>query len=426
VSIPPLPSIPRRIAAKIAIRLARRRARRHGIGSRERIAPANVWIVLVNWNGRDDTLACLESLARAELAGARIVVVDNGSHDGALDVIRQQYPAVDVCPLPRNEGFTGGCNAGLRHALGHGARAALLLNNDTTVEPTFLATLLATLNRRPEAAAVAGAVLRADQPQLLDAAWIRVHFGHGLVRRLGVNALPGRGFDVVRPIPVGMGSCLLLAADALERVGLLDESYFAYHEEVDWCTRARAAGYTIYYQPHARVWHAGSRSTRHEAVPTWPRRKRKVGPSLPNPIPLTWSPARTYLGARNAVRFVRRHGSFVQELRFWASSAYHVPLELLAVLLEREEEIMLGMWTWRRAIRLACLQDVETGAEWPRGIRGWVRAVRNARSELFDELPCDLARAHQAGATAQIEEQVRGLLDGLLDRPIPFERLRLR
>ena len=87
---------------------------------------------------------------------------------------------------------------------------------------------------------------------------------------------------------------------------------------------------------------------------------------------------------------------------------------------------MLGMWTWRRALRLACLQDPETGAEWPRGIRGWLRAIRNARSELFEQLPRDLARAHEAGATAQVEEHVRGLWDGLLDRPIPFARLGLR
>lgn len=426
MSVPPLTSIPRRILAKIARLRARRRAARHGLGAQPAVAPEDVWIVVINWNGRDDTLACLDSLAQADLCGARIVVVDNGSHDGAIDAIRRRHAAVEVCALEQNEGFAGGCNVGIRHALARGAGAVLLLNNDTIVDPPFLGILLTTLNRHSEAAAVSGAVMRADQPELLDAAWLRVHFGHGLVRRLGVNALPGQGFDVVRPIAVGMGSCLLLATHALRRNGLLDESYFAYHEEVEWCARVHAAGYAVYYEPHARVWHAGSRSTRLDTVPTWTRRKRKQGPALPNPIPLTWSPSRTYLGARNAARFVRRYGTFAQQLRFWASAAYHVPLELLAVLLGREEEIMLGMWTWRRAIRLVCLQDADTGADWPRGVRGWIRAIRNVPSELFDHLPRELAKASEAGATAQVEEHVRGLWDGLLDRPIPFERLRLR
>src|SRR5262249_4020202 len=103
-----------------------------------RIEPANVTIVVLNWNRRDDTLVCLESLRQADLGGARVLVVDNGSRDGSVEAIRAAFPEVDVLALPRNEGYAGGNDAGMRWALERGAEAVLLLNNDTRVAPDFL------------------------------------------------------------------------------------------------------------------------------------------------------------------------------------------------------------------------------------------------------------------------------------------------
>src|SRR6185436_948902 len=125
-----------------------------------RLASRDVWIVVLNWNRRAETLACLASLERATLDGVTIVVVDNGSRDGTVEAVRMAHPTVRIVALEENRGFAGGCNAGIRAALDAGAGAVLLLNNDTEVAPDFLAPLLGVLNRWPRAAAVAGAVFR--------------------------------------------------------------------------------------------------------------------------------------------------------------------------------------------------------------------------------------------------------------------------
>jgi GT2 family glycosyltransferase len=383
-----------------------------------------VWIVVLNWNRRDDTLTCLRSLAAADLRGASVVVVDNGSRDDSVEAVRREFPDVRIIRLAQNEGYAGGNNAGIRAALAAGAGAVLLLNNDTHVAPDFLPPLLDVLNTNPRAAAVSGAIFRADSPLCLDVAYLDIYFGHGLVHRRGVNALPGEGFDRVKPISAGVGCCLLLRAEALRRIGLLDEAYFAYHEEVDWCYRAQRAGMQIIYQPFSRVWHTGSRST--ALLARGARRHGPRRPSLPNPIPLSWNPVRTYLGARNAVRFVRLHGSIVQKVYFCLSSLYAVPLELLAVVMGREEDLMLGLWTYRRALALYCLErELPSPAARPT-LRTRLRAVARAPKHLLVTLPADIREAHREGATAQLVEHVRGLWDGVRNRPLPLERLGLR
>ena len=407
-------------AAPVALR-ARLRAR----PARARIAPADVTVIVLNWNRREETLACVESLLRADLRGATVMVVDNGSRDGSVEAVRERFPAVRILALPQNRGFAGGNDAGMRAALDAGARAVLLLNNDTQVAPDFLSLLLLVVNERRRAAAVSSAILRADSPQVLDVAWLDIYFGHGLVHRRGVNALPGEGFDTVRTVEAGIGCCLLLTAEALRDVGLLDEAYFAYHEEVDWCYRARRKGYQIVYQPFSRVWHQGSRST--GALTQQRRRARQIrGPQLANPIPLSWNPVRTYLGARNAVRFVRTHGTLTKKVYYLLSSLYAVPLELLAVVMGREEELMLGLWTYRRALGLYCLEEEGTAGESRGSIRRWARAVARAPGRLLRALPRDVRLAHQDGETAQLVEHVHGLWDGLRGRPLPLERLKLR
>jgi GT2 family glycosyltransferase len=389
------------------------------------LAGRDVWIVVLNWNRCEETMACLASLGRAELGGATVVVVDNGSRDGTAEAVRARFPAVRLIALAENRGFAGGCNAGIRAALDAGAGAVLLLNNDTEVASDFLEPMIAVLNRRRWAAAVSGAVFRADSREVLDCAWLEIYFGHGIVRRRGVNALPGEGFDRIRRIGAGLGSCLLLRAAALRRIGLLDESYFAYHEEVDWCFRARRAGLAVYYQPYARVWHRGSTSTAPASRPP-ARRVRARRPELPNPIPVSWNPVRTYLGARNSVRFVRRHGSWLRRAYFALSSLYAVPLQLLAVVLEREDELKIGVLTYRRALTLYCL-EAETGdAGASVTLATRLRALVRAPKHLAISLPADVRRAHAAGATAEVVELVRGLADGWYDRPLPLERLGLR
>lgn len=443
-----------------------------------------VTIVVLNWKRKDDTMACLASLERADLGGAAVLVVDNGSRDGSVEAIRARFPRIRLIELAENCGYAGGNNAGIRAALDAGARGVLLLNNDTEVSPDFLPPLLWALDAHPRAGAVCSAIHRMDRPEVLDVAYAEVHFGERhAVRLQGVNALPGLGFGTRREVQVAVGCSLLLTAEALREVGLFDERYFAYHEDVDWCLRARKAGYHIFYEPYSRVFHWGSVSTRRRGQTPRPgvpiaaesapqpamflvtsraamlaldarpgtvvirRDETKAyilqgdDPSvlenwteylddLPNAEPMPWNPVSTYLGARNLPRLLRSHATREQKRAFVRSCLYELPLEFLAIVLGREGWMRLGRWSYRDAARL---HFVERHA----ALRGGQRAVpeRLVRIaalavfvpiDLFWTLPREIWRAHREGRTAQFVYHLRGLWDGLLDRPIPLARLGLR
>ncbi|MGH7292272.1 MAG: glycosyltransferase family 2 protein, partial [Myxococcota bacterium] len=297
--------------------------------------------------------------------------------------------------------------------------------NDTVVAHDFLPPLLWALNADSRVAAVSSAILRMDHDDLLDVAYLSVYWGHGIVRHHGVNKFPGEGFVNRVDVDVAVGCSVLLSGEALADLGPLDAGYFAYHEEVDWCTRARRAGWRVLYQPLSRVWHAGSQSTGALATPlTVERRAASAGPELATPIALTWNPVRTYLGARNTVRFVRLNGRLRERLYFWLHSAYAVPLEALAAIMRQETALKIGAWSYRRALQLYARGDGIPPSPTPPAIG--VRELLALPGVLLWRLPRDSMRAYREGRLAQIAELLRILWDGLLGRPLPLERLKLR
>jgi GT2 family glycosyltransferase len=363
------------------------------------VNPAAVTIVVLNWNLRDDTLACLASLERAALGGAQVLVVDNGSRDGSVAAIRERFPHVRVLALPENRGYAGGNNAGIRAALDAGAEGVLLLNNDTEVAPDFLAPLVQAAE--PGVAAVSSTIFRLDRRELLDVGYAEVHFGRRHVVQLaGANALPGERFARRQEIQVAVGCSVLLRAEALRTVGLFDEEYFAYHEDVDWCLRARKYGYRLLLEPHSRVYHRRSGSTVRDGAtaPAGPGGE----PVLPGAEPPPWNPVRAYLGARNLIRLLRAHATTTEKRLFLRACARELPLELLAVAWGREGWMTLGRWGWRDAARYALVERRLVG------------------------VPCDVWRAYRAGRLEQFLASVRGLRDGYLRRPVPLDRLGLR
>jgi hypothetical protein len=389
------------------------------------VTPANVTIVVLNWNLRDDTLACLASLERADLGNARVLVVDNGSIDGSAAAIRAAFPHVTVLPLPENRGYAGGNNAGIRAALEAGAEGVLLLNNDTEVAADFLSPLLDAMESLPGVAVVSSAIMRMDRPEMSDVAWSEVRFDRRhVVRLVGTNALPGHGFDRRQEVEVAVGCCLLIRAEALRRTGLFDEEYFAYHEDVDWCLRAHKWGYRILYEPHSRVYHRGSRSTVRPR-PALPR--TDATDDLPGAEPPPWNPVRAYLGARNVIRLLRAHATTADKRAFLAACARELPLELLAVTWGREGWMTLGRWGWSDALRYGVLERHAVLDRWPRGrlARGVLLAALFPYAALIG-IPRDLWQAYRAGRLEQFLASIRGLRDGYLRRPIPFARLGLR
>ena len=380
---------------------------------------ARITIVVLNWNLRDDTLACLASLAAAELGGAQILVVDNGSRDGSVEAIRARFPAVEVLALPENRGYAGGNNAGIRLALERGAEGVLLLNNDTEVAPDFLPPLVFAMESLPGTAVVSSSILRHDQPELLDCAYSEVKFDRRhVVQLVGANAVVGAGFAGRLEIPVAIGCSVLIRAEALKTTGLFDEEYFTYHEDVDWCLRAAKWGYRMLYEPCSRVYHRRSGSTARRR-PAYEPPRRADEPALPHAEAAPWNPVRAYLGARNTVRLLRAHATPPEKRAFVAACVRELPLELLAGVFGREGWRVLGRWGWGDA-----LHDATVGRH-PSHASLAARIIRFPY-DLLVATPRDLWRAWRSGALAQVGATLRGLRDGYFRRPLPLDRLGLR
>lgn len=252
-----------------------------------------VFIVIPMWNQVELTQRCLRSLRQLSPPAADVIVVDNGSEPDPRAALETAFPGITVLRFDCNRGFAGGCNAGIRHALASGADAVLLLNNDTTAEPRLLADLTAALEAAPEIGAAGAKTLTDEEPPRIHAAYGVLTFHGSLVRIEGWLEPDLTKFNEPCDVDMASGSALLLRREALEAVGLLDEEFFAYHEDVDWCARARHLGWRIRYVPSAIVYHRMHAST---------------GGGYDSPI--------NYLIARNAVLFLRKNASAAETAKY--------------------------------------------------------------------------------------------------------------
>jgi GT2 family glycosyltransferase len=250
------------------------------------------YAVILNWNRKDDTLACLASVLSLDPAPEHVILVDNGSTDGTAQTVAERFPEVEVQITARNLGFAGGMNVGLRAALAAGAAHVLLLNNDTIVARDLLGLLLTTVAQDRKIGLAAPKIYYADPPDLI---WYA-----GAMRRrwLPGFSFPGYGrpdaprYGRQRDVDYATGCGVLARASVLRDVGLFDEStFFMYHEDLDLSERVRRAGYRIVYVPQARMWHKESASSApfsaekwyHLAryiVPFYRRYYRRSGPAL--------------------------------------------------------------------------------------------------------------------------------------------------
>jgi GT2 family glycosyltransferase len=243
-------------------------------------------VVVLHWGVEADTLACLRSVAATGFPARPLLVVDNGTGLPRAEAIAAIAPGAEVIRLPENLGYTGGNNVAIRRALARGAEHVVLVNNDATLEATCVDVLVRTaLEAGPRTAAVGAKVLQADAPGRIWMAYGRLTYRAALVERVGHGAPDTPGPDTPQDVDWVSGCAVLLTRPALEAVGLLDERFFAYHEDVDWCTSARAHGLRVVYAPAARAHHRGGASTA----------AHNGGGAV------------RYLCARNTVLFARKH-----------------------------------------------------------------------------------------------------------------------
>lgn len=234
-----------------------------------------VAIVVLNWNGWQDTLACIASLQGLDYGNFELLLVDNGSTDGSVDHFRRALPAVTVLQTGANLGFGGGCNVGIRQALANGAHYVWLVNSDATVDAGALSALVRTAEENPALGAVGSVLFEADHRDRVQL------WGGGRV-----NRWLGRSTHCLAPgsIDFVSGASMLLRRTALEDVGLFDEaSFFMYWEDTDLGFRLRDAGWQLGVATDSRIWH-----------------KQSASLGLGNPLLDAYA-------TRSCVRFLRRH-----------------------------------------------------------------------------------------------------------------------
>ena len=216
---------------------------------------ASVTCIVLNWNGWRDTIACLESLQRVDYPNLSILVVDNGSTDNSVEMIRKSFEGVEILENRANLGFAAGNNVGIRLALSRQAEFVWLLNNDTVVEPGTLEALVICAEADPKIGAV-GSVLRYWHAPEKIQAW-----GGGII-----NLWTGQSNHLEEPgepesLSYLTAASLLLRSPVLREVGILDEGYFMYWEDADMSYRIRAAGYRLTVASDAFLLHKENAST---------------------------------------------------------------------------------------------------------------------------------------------------------------------
>ncbi len=230
-------------------------------------AEHDVSIIVVSWNTCDLLLACLASIQQSVgTLSADVWVVDNGSTDQSVSAVRSQFPDVRVLVNRDNLGFAAANNQGIAAS---NARYVLLLNSDTVAFPNAIEQLVHFADRHPAAGVVGPMLINPDgtfQGSFLDfpSFYRELLNVTGLGRRLKGSWYPNYGPEhaqVARPVEVVQGACMLVRRSAIEHVGVMDEAYFMYSEETDWCLRHARAGWELWYLPDAIVKHYGGQST---------------------------------------------------------------------------------------------------------------------------------------------------------------------
>ncbi len=226
-------------------------------------------IVILNWKVKELLRQCLLSVYRyTEGIEFEVIVVDNDSRDGSAEMVLEEFPQVKLIVNNRNLGFAAGNNVGIREATGE---FILLLNPDTELMDNAFEAMVRVMRANPDVAVLGPTLLNGDRslqpsvrrfPTPLSQALVMLKLHHMLPRLKPLMSYFASGFDYLAPSSVDqvMGAAFMVRREAFEKLGLLDERYFIWFEEVDFCRRVVDAGMDVMYTPEARVIHHGGES----------------------------------------------------------------------------------------------------------------------------------------------------------------------
>ncbi len=211
-----------------------------------------VAVVIPNWNGQDYIANCLKSLEEQTLK-PDIIVVDNGSVDNSVEIIQKEFPGVKLLPQKTNLGFTGGVNKGIRYAIKNGYEYVALFNNDAIASISWLKNLVESGNKHQQVGIVTGKLMRADKKRFDSTG--DFYSIRGIPFPRGRNQIDKGQYNKIESVFGASGGASLYRVKMFEEVGLFDERFFAYYEDVDISFRARLRGWDIIYNPSSIAYH---------------------------------------------------------------------------------------------------------------------------------------------------------------------------
>ena len=235
----------------------------------------HVFILIINWNGKKDTIHCLSSLKRLNTKGIKlsIIVVDNGSSDDSVEVIKKKFPSVIVYEAQKNLGFTGGNNVGIFLALQKGADYVWLLNNDTFVDKESLQALLGVF--ADEIIGIAGSKIyfaagreyhkeKYNASELGKVLWYAgglIDWNNMYASHRGVDEVDVAQYDNAGETSFVTGCSMFIKGVVFHAIGMFDDRYYLYLEDLDFCLRAQKAGFRTVYMPSSKIWHVNAGSS---------------------------------------------------------------------------------------------------------------------------------------------------------------------
>jgi GT2 family glycosyltransferase len=286
-------------------------------------SPQEVLAICVNWNGQEVLADALDSLLKSRGVQLRVVVVDNASTDNSLELVP---PGIEVEKREKNEGYAAAINSVVRPYYANPKTPGttpptyfLLLNNDVVFEPTSVQRLVEFADRKGPGI-FGPRIVRHDRPDHLETAWGDLTWSHVLAHYRGEEEKVGPRWNRDAPVSLLLGSVLLIHRSVFEKIGFFDETFFMYHEEVDFLYRARLAGIDAYFCNNSQVRHRGGHGTRQTP----------------------WK--RIYWTRRNAVLFLRKHkASLAKWLYYLATLKMSIFYNILCLRWKRTGVILRGV-----------------------------------------------------------------------------------
>lgn len=260
-----------------------------------------IFIIILNWNGKKDTLECLASIQKLSYPNFETVVVDNGSSDDSVKTIKESYPQLILLETGKNLGYAEGNNVGIRFAMDKGADYIFILNNDTIVDPEILTYFIQGFQEKKEAGILGAKIYLYDQRDKFDhlgGKWNRKTFSFDLIASGEVD--DGKTWEMMQELDYVCGAGFMVSKELVQTIGLFEPKFFLYWEDADFCYRAKRADFSVMTCPQAKLWHKVSSSFTGGKVHT------------------------SYFIWRNRLLWVERNLPRKEKLRFIFSVIFHI------------------------------------------------------------------------------------------------------